>query len=227
MVELNVSREPCTLSPISSAMALKASSASVTASRRANIVSGAFKNVLKAATERLSVNSRALFKSIPSLFSFFNPFTRSSRLLTGPPKAIASLPLLSARLRNILRVAVAAIEASKPLFDKAPKRAVVSSIVKPKELATGPAMAIAVFRYSKPKAEALHPIVIAATARSVSSASRLKIRMVAPVRAAADPRSVSTALAKFKTAGVMALISSLKKPNFASSICNSVTCAAV
>ena len=199
-------------------MALNSSSAPVTASRRLRTVSAPFKKVLNAATERLSVKSSALLRSIPSLFNFFRPLTRPSRLSTGPPSARASLPLLSARFSKILRVAVAADEASKPLFDKAPKRAVVSSIVKPKELATGPTMAMAVFKYSKLKAEALHPIVIVETARSVSSASRLKIRNVAPASVAAEARSVSTALANFNTEGVIALISSLKNPSLASSI---------
>nr|UWD62550.1 MAG: hypothetical protein [Bacteriophage sp.] len=199
-------------------MALNPSSAPVTASRRFKTVSVPFKKVLNAATERLSVKSRALLRSIPSLFNFLSPFTRSSRLSTGPPRASASLPLLSARLSKILRVAVAADEASKPLFAKAPKRAVVSSIVNPKEFATGPTIDIAVFKYSKLKADALHPIVIVETARSVSSASRLKIRNVAPPSVAAEARSASTALANFNTEGVIALISSLKNPSLASSI---------
>ncbi len=199
-------------------MALKSSSAPVTASQSASTVSVPLRKVLNAATERLSVSSRALFKSIPSLFNFLSPFTRSSRLLTGPPRASASLPLLSARLSKILRVAVAADEASKPLFAKAPKRAVVSSIVNPKELATGPTVDIALFRYSKFRAEDVVPIAMVESARSVSSASRLKIRNVAPASVAAEARSVSTALANFSTEGVIALISSLKNPSLASSI---------
>ena len=61
------------------------------------------------------------------------------------------------------------------------------------------------------------------TARPASLASRPKMRRAAPVRAAAEPRSVSTALANLRTSGVMAIISVRMKPSLANSICREVT----
>jgi len=107
---------------------------------------------LKAATLRLSVISRVLFKSTPCSFNFCNPATNSGSVLTGPPNDLASTPFVSAKFRRILRVAVADIEASKPASDNLPSKAKVSSIEKLKALATGPTIGSAVARYENDNA---------------------------------------------------------------------------
>ena len=73
-----------------------------------------------------------------------SPSISSGKVLTGSPKAFASSPLALARFRMMLRVAVAALEASKPALASVPSRAVVSFTENPKVLATGPTMDIAV-----------------------------------------------------------------------------------
>ena len=107
---------------------------------------------MKAATLRLSVISRVVFKSTPCSFNFCKPITNSGNVFTGPPSDFASTPLVSAKFNRILRVAVADIEASKPESASFPTNAKVSSMVKLKALATGPTIGNAVARYEKDKA---------------------------------------------------------------------------
>ena len=100
----------------------------------------------------MSVNSRVVLRSIPSSFNFFKPSTSSGKFFTGLQRARANLPDPSARLSRIFRVAVAAIEASKPASANFPNNARVSSIVKLNDLATGPTIGKAVARYENDKA---------------------------------------------------------------------------
>ena len=185
------------------------------------------RKALKAATLRLSVNSRVVFKSTPFSFSDFNPSTNSGNVLTGLPNVFASFPLLSARFRKILRVAVAAIEASKPASDNLPNKAKVSSILKLKAFATGPTIGNAVARYENDNALLVVATAIADTYLSVSLVSALNIRREAPANEAASANSAPVACANFRTCSVASNISFRVKPSLASSICKSVASDAV
>ena len=191
------------------------------------IVSAPFKKVSKAATERLSVNSNASFNDTPSSFSCFNAGARSSRLLIGLPSACASFPDSSARLRRMLRVAVAALDASNPLFASVPNRATVSSIEKPNALATGAIVLIEFCRYSKSNADLVVATAIVLTARDISEASNPNARRAAPANCAASGISDPVAVANCRIDWVDCRISVSLKPSLASSVCIIVTCDAL
>ena len=98
------------------------------ASRNSKTSPAPRRNVLKAATERLSDSSNDVAKSTPAASSCCRPATKSSRFLTGCPMLFARSPLASARFNKILRVAVAAELASKPALASCPSNAKTSSI---------------------------------------------------------------------------------------------------
>ena len=123
-----------------SAISVSSLSTPVIWSLNGTILSEAVRKALKAATLRLSVNSKVVFKSTPCSFSFFKPTTNSGNVFT------ANLPLPSAKFNKILRVAVADIEASKPASASFPNNAKVSSIWKLNAFATGPTIGKAVAR---------------------------------------------------------------------------------
>ena len=129
-----------------SAISVSSLSTPVIWSLNGTILSEAVRKALKAATLRLSVNSKVVFKSTPCSFSFFKPTTNSGNVFTGSPSALANLPLPSAKFNKILRVAVADIEASKPASASFPNNAKVSSIWKLNAFATGPTIGKAVAR---------------------------------------------------------------------------------
>ena len=199
-------------------MSLNCLFTSVIESRNSVRESAEFRNVEKAATLRLSVRSRAFARSIPSALSFFNPFARSSAFLTGLPRAFARSPLASQRFRIILRVAVAALEASKPALASWPRSAVVSSIENPKEFATGPTVESEDSNLEKSSAVLVVATAKVARTSSVSLASLLNIRRAAPANAEALERSVSTAFANFNTAPSIFRIWSCPNPSLANSI---------
>jgi len=91
-------------------------------------VSVPFKNVLKAATDLLSVNSKDCARFIPFASSSFNAGANSSRLVIGLPSCCARSPEESASFKSIFRVDVAAVDASKPELANVPKSAVVFHI---------------------------------------------------------------------------------------------------
>ena len=137
---------PSRLSPIILDISSAVPLVSFKASRNSKTSPAPFKNVLNAATERLSDSSKDFARSMPSASSCFKPATNSSKFLTGCPMLFAKSPLASARLSNMFRVAVAADEASKPAFANCPNNAKTSSRLKPKAFATGETMESAVSR---------------------------------------------------------------------------------
>ena len=138
--------EPAILSDITSAIDCNSPSTPVICSLSGTILSADVRNALNADTLRLSVSSSVVLRSTPLSLNLTSPFTRSGNVLTGSPNVFASLPLLSARLSRMLRVAVAAIDASNPASESFPNNANVSSMVKLNDLATGPTIGIAVAR---------------------------------------------------------------------------------
>ena len=128
---------PSRLSPIILDISSAVPLVSFKASRNSKTSPAPRKNVLNAATERLSDNSNDFARSIPSASSCCRPATKSSRFLTGCPIDFARSPLASAKFKRMFRVAVAADEASKPAFANCPNNAKTSSMLKPKAFATG------------------------------------------------------------------------------------------
>ena len=127
----------------------------------------------------------------------------------------------------IFLVAVAALLASKPASASLPSRAVVSSIEKPKALATGPTVAKEASNLEKSSAVLVVATAKVANTPSASEASLPNILRAAPENAAALAKSVPTALANFSTPPSMSRISWRVKPSFANSICRLVTWAAL
>ena len=219
--------EPLTVLSRSSAMRFSSPSTSSRLSRSSCVASAPWRKVLKAETLRLSVSSSVVARSMPSAFSCFSPASSSGSVSADPPRDLASLPFASARLSRMLRVAVPALDASNPALESDPSRATVSSMLKPKVLATGPTMDIASLRYSK-----LSALLLAATAHiertsSVSPDCRPKMRRAAPANEAAEGRSAPIAVAKWRMGSCIAWICASSKPSFASSVCSIVTCEAV
>ena len=147
--------------------------------------------------------------------------------LTGRPSACASLPFALARLRKILREAVAADEASKPASLSLPSRVVTSSMEKPNCLATGATIGMAVESFSKESADLVVDTASTEATRSISVAFMPKPRRAAPARLAASPRSAPVAVASACTDLVELSISFSEKPSRARLVCNSVICTAV
>ena len=137
--------EPSTVLILSSAVFFSTPLTSSSESLRAKAASTPSRNVLKAETDLLSVSSNVVLRSTPCAFSCLSPDISSGNVLTGLPKATASLPLESARLSRMFLVAVAAEEASNPALASVPSRATVSLSEKPNVFATGPTVAIAVW----------------------------------------------------------------------------------
>ena len=191
------------------------------------ILSADCRKALKAATLRLSVNCKVVFRSTPLSFSFCKPATSSGNVFTGPPNAVASFPPLSARLSKILRVAVAADDASKPESASFPSNASVSSISKLKAFATGPTVGSASRRYANDSALFVVAIDMADTYLFDSEASAPNILIAAPASAAASASPASVACANFRTDSVADRISFFVNPNLASSVCRFVASAAV
>ena len=184
-------------------------------------------NALNAATLRLSVNSNASFKSIPDLRNWINPSIISSNVLTGPPNDCANLPFASAIFKMILRVAVAALDASKPALANAPNNAVVSLTVKPNALATGNTVPMDCWMRSKDKADLFVATANVANTSSVSLLVRLNARKVEPATAAASARFAPVAVANCNMDFSIAIMEPCPNPSFANSVCNSTTCRAV
>ena len=137
--------EPSTVLILSSAVRFRTSPTSSSESRSSRAASAPSRNVLNAETDLLSVSSSVVLRSTPCAFKVLRPSISSGNVLTGLPKATASLPLESARLSSMFLVAVAAEDASKPALANVPSRATVSLSEKPKVFATGPTVAIAVW----------------------------------------------------------------------------------
>ena len=156
-------------------------------------------NAVNAATDRRSVNSNASFRSVPDLRNLINPSIISSNVLAGPPIAFANLPLASANFKIILRVAVAALDASKPALASDPKRAVVSLTVSPNAFATGKTVPIEFCILSNDKADLFVATASVANTSSVSRPERLNARNVEPATDAASARFAPTAVANCNT----------------------------
>ena len=184
-------------------------------------------NAEKAATLRLSVNSNASATLIPRLRNSINPFIMSSNVLAEPPNDLANFPLAFAKFKRILRVAVAALEASKPAFANAPNNAVVSFTVRPYALATGNTVPIESRMRAKDNADLFVATANVANTSSVSELVRLNARNVEPATAAASAKSAPTAVANSNTGFCIAIMEPWPNPNFANSVCNWVTCDAV
>ena len=91
--------------------------------------------------------------------------------MTGPPNAFDKSPELSAKFNKILRVAVAADEASNPALLSCESKAAVSSREKPKDCATGATIAIAVPNPSNSNALLFKVKAITSATCSISEAS--------------------------------------------------------
>jgi len=143
--DCNSLTEPSTVLILSSAVFFSTPLTSSNESRRFIAASAPSKNVLNAETDLLSVSSNVVLRSTPCAFNVLRPSISSGNVLTGLPKATASLPLESARFNRIFLVAVAADEASKPALASVPSNATVSRSENPKVFATGPTVAIAVW----------------------------------------------------------------------------------
>ena len=115
----------------------------------------------------------------------------------------------------MFRVAVAAIEASKPASDSLPRRVTVSSMVNPKVLAIGKVMAIEVRSFSKSRADWVVATAIVLTTRLISDESRLNARRAAPATSAASGSAAPVAAAKSSMALVEFRISVWLKPSLA------------
>ena len=135
---------PAVLFPISSAIFAKSSETPVIDLLRVSISSAPFTKLANAFTLLLSVISSIFANPIPSSFTFFNPFIKSSKLLIFPPSVLLNFPPPSARFKSIFLVAVAAEDASTPASANLPNNANTSSISNPKVFATDPAIGIAV-----------------------------------------------------------------------------------
>ena len=211
---------PSRLSPIVSAICLAAPFALFNSLRRFRTLSVPERNVLNAATLRLSVSSNASARSMPLSFKVFKPAIRSSRLLTGCPSACASFPFVSARFSNMFLVAVAALDASNPALANCPSNASTSSILKPKALATGDTVLIAFCRKLNDNADFVVLAVILSVNSCACVVSFSNIRRAAPVKLAASARLLPVACAKSNTDGAMLRMSCTLYPSFANSVCN-------
>ena len=163
-------------------------------------------NAENAATLRLSVISKASFKSVPALRNCINPSMIWSNVFAGPPRDFANLPLESANFNMMLRVAVAALDASKPAFANAPNNAVVSFNVRPNAFATGNTVPMDCWIRSKDNADLLVATANVANTSSVSALVRLKARNAEPATLAASARFAPTAVANCNTDFCIAMI---------------------
>ena len=183
--------------------------------------------VVAAAALLLSVIASTSSTLMPRAWSSPNASRISSKLLALWPMPLLSLPEESARLRRMLRKAVAALEASKPLLAKTPKKAAVSLVVRPKLCAIGATMEMDVASLLKSKADALVDLAITSSRVEVSLARKPNALMAEPVKSAALARSVPTALANLSTEPCIAMICLSLKPRRARAVCSSVTLLAV
>ena len=151
----------------------------------------------------------------------------SSKVLTEPPNDFANFPLESANFKMMLRVAVAALDASKPALANEPNNAVVSLTVRPKALATGNTVPIEFWMRSNDNADLFVATANVANTSSVSLLVKLNARNVAPAAAAASPRFAPTAVANCKMLFCMFIIEPWPNPNLANSVCNWTTWLAV
>ena len=225
--EANPAAAPFILFSIVAAIWSRSPSTPVMASRNGTILSADCRKALNAATLRLSVSCKVVLRSTPLSLNFCKPDIRSGKVFTEPPSDLASFPLLSARFSNILRVAVAADDASNPESDNFPSNASVSSIVKLKALATGPTVGRASLRYAKDNALFVVAIDMADTYLFDSDASAPNILSAAPANVAASANPASVAWANFRTDSVADRISFFVNPSLASSVCKLAASAAV
>ena len=147
----------------------------------------------------------------------------ASFLLTISKLSRYPLPVAIVSLLITLRKLVPAIEPDTWLSAMIPKDAVASSMLTFINLATGATYFMDSWNLPISSVLLENDSAITSVILPVSWAVIPNPRIVPPATAAAVAKSVLVAAARFKVASVAPIISSVVKPSFANSVCNSTT----
>jgi hypothetical protein len=143
------------------------------------------------------------------------------------PNASSYVKPLLANSKNTFLNPVAAVEASTPLSDKVPSKAVVLSKLTPAFLAVAPTIGNAVLNFWKSNALREADLAKISFTLVASEASKLKPLIIEPVNAACSPSSLLKAAEASNVDSVTCNISCCVKPNLAYSVWSSETWDAV